>query len=94
MSREIINVGTVPNDGTGDPLRTAYQKCNNNFAELYSRLQTEVPLSAVGSVGDLAGMYAVGSDPDFPSSYGNFYYCFQDYDGSSEIWRVVTGSSF
>jgi hypothetical protein len=24
----------------------------------------------------------------------NFYYCFADYDGSSEIWRQVPGSTF
>ena len=32
MAIEIIDVGTDPNDGTGDPLRTAFQKVNNNFA--------------------------------------------------------------
>jgi hypothetical protein len=86
MSREIINVGSAPNDGTGDAIRTAYIKCNNNFGELYSRVQTVVPTSAIGSVGDIAGMYAYDS--------GFFYYCFDNYDGSSEIWRRVTGSSF
>jgi hypothetical protein len=28
---EVINVGAVPNDGEGDPLRTAFQKINYNF---------------------------------------------------------------
>lgn len=93
MAREIINVGVVANDGLGDPLRVAYQKCNNNFAELYSRLQSEAPTSAVGTTGDRAGMIAVGSNPAL-ASFGKFYYCFQDYDGSSEIWREVSGSSF
>lgn len=32
MAIEIIDVGTDANDGTGDPLRTAFQKVNNNFA--------------------------------------------------------------
>lgn len=36
MSQQIINVGSSPNDGTGDPLRTAFQKCNDNFDELYT----------------------------------------------------------
>jgi hypothetical protein len=36
MTQEIINVGAVPNDGEGDPLRTAFQKINNNFTQLYS----------------------------------------------------------
>jgi len=35
MSQEIINTGTVPNDGTGDTLRTAFEKTSNNFDELY-----------------------------------------------------------
>lgn len=36
MAQEIINVGTLPNDGEGDPLRVAFQKINNNFTQLYS----------------------------------------------------------
>lgn len=35
-TQEVINVGTLPNDGLGDPLRTAYQKINNNFSNLFS----------------------------------------------------------
>jgi hypothetical protein len=31
MAIEIIDVGMEANDGTGDPLRTAFQKINNNF---------------------------------------------------------------
>jgi hypothetical protein len=34
ISLETIDVGTLPNDGTGDPLRVAYEKINNNFALL------------------------------------------------------------
>lgn len=34
MSLEVINIGALPNDGTGDPLRTAFEKINNNFAQL------------------------------------------------------------
>jgi hypothetical protein len=36
MAREVINVGSAPNDGTGDPLRTAFEKSNSNFSELYA----------------------------------------------------------
>lgn len=32
---EIINIGALPNDGSGDPLRVAFQKINNNFANLF-----------------------------------------------------------
>lgn len=31
---QIINVGTYPNDATGDPLQTALTKVNSNFAAL------------------------------------------------------------
>jgi hypothetical protein len=35
-SQEIINIGTLPNDGSGDPLRVAFGKINNNFSNLFS----------------------------------------------------------
>lgn len=31
---QTIKLGTYPNDGTGDDLRTAFQKVNDNFAEI------------------------------------------------------------
>jgi hypothetical protein len=82
MAQQIINVGTSPNDQLGDPVRTAFTKCNDNFFELYSRVQTTPPISLVGTAGDQAGMYA------YDSTY--FYYCFANYDGSSIIWAQVT----
>jgi hypothetical protein len=36
MTIERINLGSTANDGTGDALRVAFQKINNNFAELNS----------------------------------------------------------
>ena len=35
MSKQTIGVGTTANDGTGDPLRTAMIKVNENFDEIY-----------------------------------------------------------
>jgi hypothetical protein len=35
MAKQIINVGSTPNDGTGDSLRQGAQKINNNFDEIY-----------------------------------------------------------
>jgi hypothetical protein len=34
MTYEFVDVGAAPDDGNGDPLRTAYIKINNNFANL------------------------------------------------------------
>ena len=35
MARQNINIGSSANDGTGDPLRTAFDKINDNFVDLY-----------------------------------------------------------
>jgi len=36
MSKQIINIGSKVDDGTGDTLRTGFTKTNNNFSELYT----------------------------------------------------------
>ena len=36
MAQELINIGTSPNDGSGDPLRVAFAKINNNFTQLFA----------------------------------------------------------
>lgn len=35
MAKQVINVGSSANDGTGDKIRVAFQKTNSNFDELY-----------------------------------------------------------
>ena len=37
MARQVINIGSAPNDGTGDSIRVALDKCNDNFEELYGK---------------------------------------------------------
>jgi hypothetical protein len=34
--QQIINIGTLPNDGTGDPLRTAFNDTNLNFDQVFA----------------------------------------------------------
>lgn len=53
MSREIIALGIRPNDGKGDPLRTAFDKINRNFVSLYD---------TVPSVGQSPEIIRTGSD--------------------------------
>ena len=36
MAKQVINVGTLPNDGTGDTLLSAMNKINANFTDLYN----------------------------------------------------------
>ena len=37
MAQQVINIGAAANDGTGDPLRTCFDKINDNCSELYAR---------------------------------------------------------
>ena len=61
MAKQTINIGTSPNKGDGDPLRTAFDKINDNFDELYSA--TTLDLDNIGSnmIPDADGTYALGS---------------------------------
>ena len=52
MTRQVINVGATANDGTGDGLRTAYIKCNDNFQELYNTTLT--PIQIVNGTSSMA----------------------------------------
>lgn len=49
MAKQTINIGTTANDGTGDPIRSAFDKTNDNFTELYA---------GAGGVADDAITYA------------------------------------
>jgi len=65
MARQLINIGTSPNRGDGDPLRSAFDKINDNFAELYAR-----DFSA-GADPDTGSSSAVGASlvPDADGQY-------------------------
>ena len=36
MARQVIDIGTVGNDGTGDSIRESFRKINENFRDLYA----------------------------------------------------------
>jgi hypothetical protein len=44
MARQTINVGTSPNAKDGDPIRSAFQKVNANFTELYNTAGADVQI--------------------------------------------------
>lgn len=49
-NREIINVGSQPNDAQGDPLRVAFEKINNNFSNLFSTFVNSTIAYTFGNV--------------------------------------------
>jgi hypothetical protein len=66
MAKQTINIGTTANDGTGDPLRTAFDKINDNFTELYSD-----DAGDVGSITGGTGITASSSTGDVTLSITN-----------------------
>jgi hypothetical protein len=58
MTQEVIDIGTAPNDGLGDPLRTAFAKTNNNFSQLFA-------------TSGVSGISNGSSNVNIPQSNGN-----------------------
>ena len=52
MAIQTINIGQIANDGTGDDLRTAFDKVNDNFEELDLRFPEEATGANLGSIGE------------------------------------------
>lgn len=46
MSKQLIDIGSGPSTGDGDPLRVAFNKINQNFDELYSGTAVLTPISS------------------------------------------------
>ena len=63
MTIQTINIGNVVNDGLGDDLRTAFEKVNANFADLYTQLT--ITATNVGTVGVGVFKEKVGADLRF-----------------------------
>lgn len=67
MAQQTINIGTTANDGTGDPLRSAFDKVNDNFTELYND-----DAGDVDSVNGQSGTVVLDTD-DITQGTTNFY---------------------
>ena len=50
MAKQSVGIGSAANDGTGDPLRTAFDKINDNTDELYTLLGDGTTLSISGDI--------------------------------------------
>ena len=80
MAKQDLNLGSTPNDGTGDPLRDAMDKVNDNFLEVYNALGGSTPTTIVtGGQLELTGankvtsLYAdLASLPSAASYHGMF----------------------
>ena len=52
MAVQLIKIGNVANDGTGDDLREAFIKVNQNFEELDLRDDEQTTASNLGDIGE------------------------------------------
>jgi hypothetical protein len=71
MAQQTINVGAAPNDGTGTPLRTAFQYTNSNFTELYTAVGPSGNNIVVPGTATITGNLTVDTDTFFVNSANN-----------------------
>lgn len=87
MTQQVINIGTVANDGTGDPLRAAMQKVNSNFTDVYTTIQPvlsgDISTSGVSNVLTLVTVN---------SNVGSFTNANVTVDAKGRITAVSTGN--
>tara|TARA_R110001606_G_scaffold256000_1_gene404118 strand:+ start:1481 stop:1915 length:435 start_codon:yes stop_codon:yes gene_type:complete len=70
MAKQVIGIGTTANDGTGDQVRVAFDKANQNFTELYDRpefVDDSVVYSKLGTEFTTSAVIAA-SDVDFSTA--------------------------
>ncbi len=62
MAQKIINIGTGPNTGTGEPLRNAFTDINTNFTSLFGN-----PILNVVDTRDFSGIDPTGNNDSSPA---------------------------
>jgi len=96
VAKQIINVGTVDNDGTGSTIKAGGNIINDNFTEVYTflggstlpsttKVTTRTPTNT-GQAGDVAGL--IVADAVY------LYVCTGTFDGSTVIWKRITLEAF
>ena len=90
MARQEINIGTTANDGTGDPLRTSFDKTNDNFTDLYNVsgwgvYQDAETTPATQTITTTASKIQI----DGGGSASNSDYLPREIRGVSELWDTI-----
>ena len=83
MAKQTISIGTTANDGTGDPLRTAFTKLNENFTEIYNI--TDSSAAARQSQSAVTGLTVTSS--------GNSAYLIDQYSGNNPTVYISGGET-
>ena len=100
MTQQTIGIGTGPNTGTGDPLRTAFTKVNENFTEVYNTTNssftsavTALSVTNSGSNAYLIDQYS-GNNPTVYASGGEtISFVLNNITGHPFMIRVSSGNT-
>jgi hypothetical protein len=94
MAQRVVNIGTSVNKGDGDPLRTAFDKINDNFTELYADLQNaNQTVNVKGSLfGDDSTLLVDGVNSTIPAA--NLSGAMPAIDGSALTGITVASVDF
>jgi hypothetical protein len=69
MTKQIINIGQTANDRSGDPLRSAFDKVNQNFTELYAAVQEGINVDQVNADWSaVSGVAQILNKPTIPTN--------------------------
>jgi len=99
MAITAVNVGTVANDGTGDPLRDSFVTLNNNDAELESNINTVSNKTKSATTAILiAGVHTITFASPFTNAVYQLTLSVFDASGNSSSFKfddsTQTASSF
>ena len=70
MAINNIDIGAVPNDGTGDPIRTAFDTVNDNFAFVQAGLFAGTESSIISAL-NVTGGYLLSNTYVYATTYSN-----------------------
>jgi len=68
MAKQSINIGSSANDGTGTPLRDAFDICNDNFTEIYAVNGGSAAFPTLGSAGQILQVNSGGNALEFAAA--------------------------
>lgn len=89
MAQININLGTPPSGQDGDPVRTAFEKTNTMFAELYKLTQGELTALNAVDVQTIVkpGSYYITNGVNRPAGAGNGYLFVVALAGANEVYH-------
>lgn len=86
MAKQVINIGTMADNKSGDPLRTAFTKINSNFDELYANNISGGTVAVTGGV-DLENAVALDVTKSINKLTAGYYTLDDGTEG--QVLRVV-----